>query len=148
MRKIAGLVVLTGALCTATAGADQARSITEADWDAAAAAALSVVEHGHESIVVLDDKLSLDAQEAFKHLRRTTALERLPQRDKYALPPGAHYLWVRQFELRGEQFEFAITAGVIPKNAGLNCGETERFVVLRDGAGTWKPAPERSSVVC
>jgi len=148
MHKLVRLLILAGALSAGTADAGQAQDVTGADWDAAAAVALESVEHGHESIVVLDDTLSPAAQEALKHLRRTTSAELLPQQDKYKLPPGAHYLRVREFELRGRQFEFAITSGVIPRNAGLNCGLTVRFSVLRDGTGTWKRAPEWSSTSC
>lgn len=147
MHQLTRCFMMAAALCAGTANAGAQDEVTPRDWDIVAGKLLAAIERGDESIVVLDDTLPPPAREALARLRRTAAIEELPQRDKFELPPGA-YLRVGQFTLQRGRFEFTATTGVIPRHAGLNCGVTESFQVTRDGQGVWQAPVSTSIKVC
>lgn len=147
MNNIARTLLFIGALWTGAACADGPGALTEQDWVDAARVSLAKVERKQLAVLVLDDSLSPAARDAMKELRKTVAEDELPERDKYELPPGA-YVIVRQFEAHGDSFEFRVTRGTIPRNAGLNCGVTLHFFVLRGPDGAWKPADRMQVTVC
>jgi hypothetical protein len=147
MNTLARTLLLIGALWTGAASADGPGELTEQDWADAAQLALSKVEQKQQAILVLDDSLPPAAKDALARLRKTTAVDELPERDKYELPPGG-YVRVRQFEAHNDSFEFRATRGTIPRNAGLNCGLTLHFFVLRGPDGAWKLADTMQTLSC
>jgi hypothetical protein len=147
MNAVARTLLLISALWAGVAGAAAPGALTEQDWVDAAWVSLAKVERKQQAILVLDDSLPPAARDAMKQLRKTVAEDELPERDKYELPPGG-YVIVRQFEAHGDSFEFRGTRGTIPRNAGLNCGVTLHFFVLRGPDGAWKPDDRMQVTVC
>lgn len=143
MRKLA--VIAT--LCAAVAHGICSAAVPDDAWVEAARAALQIMHSTSDAIVVIDDSLPEPAQHALASLGQTVSFDALPEKEEYILPPRP-YLRMRQFELHGEQFEFTIAVGAIPRNAHNNCGDTEHFFVARDAQGAWNIAGLRSSTVC
>jgi hypothetical protein len=137
MNTLRFLIGITALWIGAARAGDVPEAPSAAAWRAAAKGALAVMAPDPDEILVLDPSLSAQAGDTLKELRKTIGPDELPDREHYVLPPGP-YLQVRTFEPHGDRFEFRATGGVIPRNAYLNCGQTEHFFLARDKQGAWK----------
>ena len=146
MNKIS-ILFFIGILVSGVANSEMVDHRNEKDWSAAAKFSLTRFEIRQKRILVVGENLSVDAQNALKHWRKTILVSERPELEKYGLPPG-NYLRVNTFEKHGNVFEFSATSGPVAKEANLSCGMTLHFFIKRKAGDLWVQSGPMQTTVC
>lgn len=130
-----------------SANGKTAVELTDADWLAAAKAALKLTSRSGAVTFVVDDGLSSEARNALESLRKVVALADVPDRNVEFSGSG-DYMRIFQFRPQGDRIEF-LEGSVYPKayQAG-DCRLTTHLFLARAPDGEWKQDGPTKVQIC
>lgn len=147
MRKSALLLSFVAAGCMLSANGKASVELTDADWLAAAKAALKLTSRSGAVTFVVDDGLSPEARNALESLRKVVTIVDVPDRSS-AFSGAGDYMRILQFRPQGDRIEF-LEGSVYPKvyQAG-DCRLTTHLFLARTADGKWKQDGPTKVQIC